>query len=164
MEGPTLRRHLIGTRFGNMEAVVTEEGLSSLRFVDMGPDPPGRLPALEMWLSGYFSGKDPGGLDMPLDLSGSTPFQRRIYGHLAEVPFGSCASYKELGEMAGFHGSPRAVGGAVGANPILIVIPCHRVLAKGPKGGYRLGGFSAGLDPKRKLLELEGLPNLPPIK
>jgi O-6-methylguanine DNA methyltransferase len=93
---------------------------------------------------------------MDLDLSGSTPFRITIYRELIKVGFGKCIGYKELGEMAGYLGSPRAVGGAVGANPLLLVIPCHRVLSRSGSG-YKLGGFSAGLDLKERLLRLEGI-------
>lgn len=146
----------IGTPLGTLEARATDVGLRSLSFVKDRPDARRELPELQNWLKVYFSGKDPGRFDMPLDLSGSTPFRRRIYEELRMVPFGGYLSYKELGEMAGYPGSARAVGGAVGANPIVLVVPCHRVLARsGSK--YTLGGFSAGLELKRRLLKLEDI-------
>ncbi len=115
---------------------------------------PGETPLLAraaQQLSEYFAGtrRD---FDLPLDPAG-TPFQRRVWTEMARIPFGATESYgalaREVGSVA------RAVGGACGANPIPIVIPCHRVVAEG--GG--LGGFSGGTGPatKRVLLELEGV-------
>ena len=115
---------------------------------------PGETPLLAraaQQLSEYFAGtrRD---FDLPLDPAG-TPFQRRVWTEMARIPFGATESYgalaREVGSVA------RAVGGACGANPIPIVIPCHRVVAE----GGALGGFSGGTGPatKRALLELEGV-------
>ncbi len=82
---------------------------------------------------------------------GATNFRRSVWNALLSVPFGETVSY---GELAGRLGNPkacRAVGGAVGANPILIMIPCHRVVAKNG-----VGGFSSGADMKNVLLSIEG--------
>lgn len=79
-------------------------------------------------------------------------FGRVVLARLAEVPFGALVTYGELARAAGRPGAARAVGGAVGRNPLPIVIPCHRVIA----ADGRLGGFSAGLPNKRALLALEG--------
>ena len=88
----------------------------------------------------------------PLDLSAGTEFQQSVWRELHRISPGKTKSY---GEIAGLIRKPkavRAVGGACGANPIPVLIPCHRVLAANGK----LGGFSGGLDWKRKLLALEG--------
>ncbi len=102
-------------------------------------------------LDEYFAGarRD---FDLPLDPAG-TPFQRRVWSEMARIPFGATASYGALARDVG--SVARAVGGACGANPIPIVIPCHRVLAT----GGALGGFSGGTGPATKLvlLELEGV-------
>ena len=79
-------------------------------------------------------------------------FARAVLARLAEVPFGRLVTYGELAKLAGSPGAARAVGGAVGRNPLPIVVPCHRVIAS----DGRLGGFSAGLPNKRALLALEG--------
>lgn len=92
--------------------------------------------------------------DVPLDLSSGTEFQRDIWRRLRKVKFGSAITYADLADAVGRPGASRAVGNAVGANPLPIVIPCHRVLAAHGK----LGGFSGGLHRKRKLLRLEGIP------
>ncbi|HET7482372.1 MAG TPA: methylated-DNA--[protein]-cysteine S-methyltransferase [Actinomycetota bacterium] len=88
--------------------------------------------------------------DIPLDLSIATPFQQRVLRALARVGYGELTSYGELARRVGT--GPRAVGGAVGRNPLPIVIGCHRVIA----GDGSLGGFGGGLDTKRYLLALEG--------
>jgi len=79
-------------------------------------------------------------------------FARTVLARLTEVRFGCLVTYGELAQSAGSPGAARAVGGAVGRNPLPIVVPCHRVIA----ANGRLGGFSAGLLNKRALLRLEG--------
>lgn len=92
--------------------------------------------------------------DLPLNPQG-TEFQRAIWAGLQQIPYGASLSYQELGEKAGVGKAPRAVGGAVGANPLPIVIPCHRVLASDRKITGYSGG--AGIPTKINLLELEGI-------
>jgi methylated-DNA-[protein]-cysteine S-methyltransferase len=91
--------------------------------------------------------------ETPLDLSTGTEFQRAVWRRLRRIRFGASISYAELADAIGQAGASRAVGNAVGANPLPIIIPCHRVLAMGGK----LGGFSGGLARKRKLLAIEGI-------
>lgn len=87
----------------------------------------------------------------PLDLSSGTPFQREVWTALGRIPCGETLSYGELAHAIGRPKAVRAVGGACGANPIPVLVPCHRVLA----ADGRLGGFTAGLDWKRRLLKAE---------
>jgi methylated-DNA-[protein]-cysteine S-methyltransferase len=91
--------------------------------------------------------------DTPLDLSCGTEFQRAVWRRLRRVRYGSHVTYAGLADSVGKPSATRAVGNAVGANPLPILIPCHRVLAS--DGG--IGGFSAGLACKRKLLAIEGI-------
>ncbi len=98
-----------------------------------------------------FEGREPGCLP-PLHLVSGTEFQRKVWTAMRIIPFGQTASYQEIAAAIGHPKATRAVGGACGANPIPVFIPCHRVLA----AGGRLGGFSGGLAWKRKLLSLEG--------
>jgi methylated-DNA-[protein]-cysteine S-methyltransferase len=91
--------------------------------------------------------------ETPLDLSCGTEFQRTVWRRLGKLKFGHATSYGELADAVGRPGAMRAVGNAVGANPLPIIIPCHRVLASGGK----LGGFSGGLSRKRQLLKIEGI-------
>jgi len=90
--------------------------------------------------------------DLPLDLSPGTSFQRRVWEQLRSVPYGRLLSYQGLACQVGGRQYARAIGGAVGANPLPIVVPCHRIVAHDAS----IGGFSCGLPAKRKLLELEG--------
>lgn len=87
-----------------------------------------------------------------LDLApAGTPFQRRVWDALLEIPYGETESYGELARRVGAPGAARAVGAANGENPIAIIVPCHRVI--GASG--RLTGYGGGLERKRLLLELE---------
>ena len=89
--------------------------------------------------------------DLPLAPVG-TPFQRAVWAELARVPYGQTLSYLQLAQRLGKPAAVRAVAQALGRNPIAIILPCHRIVSSG--GG--LGGFSAGLETKRRLLQLEG--------
>ena len=90
--------------------------------------------------------------DLPVDDSQGTPFQRRVWHVLQQVPYGTLRSYQWIATRVGGRRYARAVGSAVGANPLPIVIPCHRIVGQDAS----LGGFSGGLPMKRKLLTLEG--------
>jgi len=105
---------------------------------------------LALELDEYFAGRLRG-FRQVLELEG-TDFQRAVWAALLEIPFGEVTSYGALAARLGKPGASRAVGAANGANPVPILVPCHRVIAA--DGG--LGGFSAGLHNKRALLELEG--------
>ena len=90
--------------------------------------------------------------DLPLDFSQGTAFQQRVWKKLRAIPYGGLWSYRGLASRLGGVQYARAVGGAVGANPLPIVLPCHRIVGH----DARIGGFSCGLPAKRKLLALEG--------
>ena len=101
-------------------------------------------------LRAYFAG----GLrefSLPLDTQG-TDFQKRVWGQVAVIPYGETRSYLQIATAIGSPRAVRAVGAANGANPVPIVVPCHRVI--GAKG--KLVGYGGGLAMKRRLLELEG--------
>lgn len=93
---------------------------------------------------------------LALDLHG-TPFQTRVWDVLRAVPSGTTTTYKEIAEAIGRPDACRAVGGAIAANPIGIVVPCHRVI----RSDGHLGGYRWGADAKSHLLEVEGAP--PPV-
>jgi methylated-DNA-[protein]-cysteine S-methyltransferase len=102
-------------------------------------------------LDGYFAGRR-SGFDLPLDLQGGTAFQRSVWQALLAIPAGGTTSYGALGQRIGRPAAVRAVGAAVGRNPVSIVVPCHRVL--GSDGS--LTGYAGGLERKSALLQLEG--------
>ena len=99
----------------------------------------------------YFGGEKER-FDLPLDLQEGTPFQRRVWDRVRRIEYGRTRTYREIAAELGKPGAARAVGAANGANPIPIVIPCHRVVASDGK----LGGYRGGLEIKERLLRLEG--------
>lgn len=98
----------------------------------------------------YFSGKR---VDFPdkVDLSEGTPFQRAVWQAARLIPYGQKQSYGWIAKKIGKPGAARAVGQALGRNPLSIIVPCHRVIA----GDGKLGGFTGGLAAKKRLLALE---------
>jgi methylated-DNA-[protein]-cysteine S-methyltransferase len=102
-------------------------------------------------LDEYFDGQRRK-FDVPVDLSLSTGFSRRVLSATARIPFGSVATYRDVATRAGNVKATRAAGNALGSNPVPIVVPCHRVVRTG--GG--LGGYTGGLARKVALLRLEG--------
>lgn len=100
------------------------------------------------WLDTYFSGSEPDFMP-PFELHGSD-FRRRVWAELAKIPYGETVTYGEIAKKLGVK-SAQAVGGAVGHNPVSIIVPCHRVL--GADGS--LTGYAGGTDKKARLLELE---------
>lgn len=102
-------------------------------------------------LDAYFAGSLRK-FSVPVDLRRVTEFTERVLQVTRRIPFGQLLSYGEIAERIGAPTASRAVGGALGRNPVPIIIPCHRVIAHG--GG--LGGFTGGLETKRTLLRIEG--------
>lgn len=106
------------------------------------------------WLDIYFSGKDPS-FSLPISMH-STPFRMKVWEILKEIPCGQTVTYGEIAKRiekeSGKRVSAQAVGGAVGRNPISIIVPCHRVMGAGGK----LTGYAGGVDIKLSLLRLEG--------
>ena len=101
-------------------------------------------------LDQYWSGKRRD-FDLAVDLSPLTPFQRKVLGVTARVPYGELITYAEVARKTGNDNAYRAAAGAIGDNPVPIVVPCHRVVAS----DGTLGGYAGGLDAKRRLLTLE---------
>lgn len=110
-----------------------------------------RLDAARLQLLDYLAGTG-NTFDVSLDISRGTLFQRQVWRVLQRVPYGKLRSYQWIAARVGGRHYARAVGNAVGANPLPIMIPCHRIVAQDAS----LGGFSCGLPMKRKLLTLEG--------
>ncbi len=161
---PDLETGWIDTPVGRLRAVTTGRGVRALLWPEHPPhlvrfasdptpvaDSP-LLVELGAQLASYFAGERRT-FDLPLDLTG-TPFQLEVWAALGRIPFGATITYGELAGLLGRPGSARAVGTAVGRNPVSIIVPCHRVV--GADGS--LTGFAGGLDVKARLLELEAAP------
>lgn len=165
----TLSEARIETPIGEMLALASDEGLVALEFV--GPRrferlyarlerwfPPHDterrdhryLKAARAWLRQYFSAVEPPGEVVPLDLRGA-PFELRVWDELMLVPAGSTRTYGEIAVTLGDRNAARAVGLAVGSNPVSLIVPCHRII--GSTGS--LTGYGGGLDRKRWLLAHE---------
>lgn len=147
-----MEQAVISTPMGPLTLFAEENCLAALVFGDYGGYD--HLPLFEetrRQLEEYFAGTRQN-FDLPLNPSG-TAFQRRVWRALLDIPYGTALSYRELARRADCPKGYRAAGQANGKNPIPILIPCHRVI--GADG--TLGGYSAGLDRKRFLLELEGI-------
>jgi methylated-DNA-[protein]-cysteine S-methyltransferase len=166
-----LSRALLPTPLGEMLALDSGEGLCALEFTG----PAMRLPRLDArlrrwfppheiadrdtptiarvraWLAGYFAGADTMSAgELALDMRGA-PFERQVWSALRQIPPGETRSYGAIAAALGSPGASRAVGAANGANPIAIVVPCHRVI--GASG--TLTGYGGGLERKIWLLDHE---------
>ena len=143
---------IVATPVGFLRLAEREGALAEVRW-HRGPARRPATPLLRAaarWVADYFAGRPPGSAPFPLATAG-TRFQRRAWAAIARIPAGRTASYGDLARA--LDTSPRAVGGACRANPLPLVVPCHRVVAT--DGG--LGGFSggAGLATKDALLRHE---------
>ena len=157
--------------FGTLLLAATRRGLVRLAFPEESLD--GMLEALAQRVSPrivearapldevrreleeYFEGRRRG-FEVALDWTLVAPFARRVLRATSRIPYGGVLSYAEVAADAGSPRGFRAAGNALGANPIPIVVPCHRVL----RSGGALGGYGGGLERKRFLLQLEGAPVL----
>ncbi len=150
--------------FGILEIEASDEGISAIRWPstpdDKQPHPPittsslGRpesplLETAKTQLDEYFQGAR-NNFELPLSLTG-TPFQQLVWNALKAIPYGTTTSYGAIANAIDRPRAVRAVGRAIGSNPIPLIIPCHRVIGAGGK----LTGFSGGLDRKRWLLNRE---------
>jgi AraC family transcriptional regulator of adaptative response/methylated-DNA-[protein]-cysteine methyltransferase len=155
------------TVFGPMLMVASAQGLVRLSFGEGAADlarlyPDGDLveggaiiaelaPLVEAVVAGYLRPKAGEALPFALDLRG-TDFQRSVWQALLQIPEGQTRSYADLSRVLGVSGGDRAVGGANGANPLAIIVPCHRVI----RSDGSLGGYAYGLPMKEALLRREG--------
>ncbi|HEY7876262.1 MAG TPA: methylated-DNA--[protein]-cysteine S-methyltransferase [Actinomycetota bacterium] len=157
----------VDSPLGRLLAARTTKGLARISYVGENEDliltdladrisprvleAPARLDDLRRELDEYFHGRRQG-FDVPIDWGLTSGFGRRVLKATARIPFGRISSYKQIAAAAGSPRGSRAAGNALGANPIPIVVPCHRVLATGGK----IGGYTGGLEKKEWLLTLEG--------
>jgi len=152
---------------GPLVLAATDRGLVRLAYADGGADPvlediarrvsprmlesPARLDRARRELDEYFAGGRRA-FELPIDWQLVHGFGRQVLEATVRIPYGDAATYKSVAASAGSPRAMRAAGNALGANPMPVVIPCHRVLRTG--GG--MGGYTGGLERKRFLLELEG--------
>ena len=146
---------------GPMLLAATDRGLAGVWFVGQrhGPDSRGwredpQHPVLReavAQFAAWFAGER-SRFELPLDLQAGTPFQQDVWKALLAIPRGGTTSYAELARRVGRPSAARAVGAAVGRNPLSVVVPCHRVLGT----GGALTGYAGGLERKTALLQLEG--------
>jgi methylated-DNA-[protein]-cysteine S-methyltransferase len=165
---PLAAQGVIDSPIGPLTALATGQGIAGLWFDDqthhpgaldapIDPQHP-HIVAMRHWLQAYWAGRDPSWRDVPLDLHG-TPFQRAVWQALLAIPLGHTRSYGEIAAQVGAvprenrGTAPRAVGTAVGRNPVSILVPCHRVI--GANGS--LTGYAGGLHRKERLLQHEGV-------
>ena len=111
---------------------------------------PARLDPVRRQLDEYFEGRR-AAFDLALDRALMGDFARRVLGRTARIPYGEVSTYAQVASAIGAPRAARAVGNALGSNPIPVIVPCHRVL----RTGGALGGYGGGLDRKQWLLELE---------
>ena len=158
----------VDSPLGELLAVATDEGLVKLGYPNVPAgaqlealaaavsprllEAPARLDPVRRELDEYFSGRRRS-FAVPVDWRLTGGFVRTVLEATAAIPYGETRTYAEMASLAGSPRAFRAAGSALGANPIPIVVPCHRVLRSG--GG--LGGYGGGLEVKRTLLELEGV-------
>ncbi|WCM91174.1 methylated-DNA--[protein]-cysteine S-methyltransferase [Acidovorax sp. NCPPB 2350] len=158
------------TRLGDVRLAASPTGLAGLWFDGQRHQPAEGLDGPHAWprdadhpvlraaarqLAEYLDGARDR-FDLPLDLAGGTPFQQAVWQALATIPHGATTSYSALARGLGRPLAVRAVGAAVGRNPVSVIVPCHRVLG----AGGALTGYAGGLPRKAALLRLEGA--LPP--
>lgn len=150
---------IIDTTFGRWKTTVSGGSVRDLSFPRRAPRAgrfkfrgrvAGEAEAVARFLRRFFDAKirNPGKL--PADVAG-TDFQKRVWRQIAQIPFGRTRSYRAIARRLGMPRAARAVGNACGANPLPLLVPCHRVVAEGGK----IGGFSGGLAWKKWLLNFE---------
>ena len=133
------------------DAILPDHAIDS---AGVDTEPPDHIVAVIGEIGALLRGERPDLAAVQLDMTGITPFHRRVYEAARTIPAGETVTYGELAAECGSPGGARAVGQALGRNPFAIVVPCHRVTAAGGK----VGGFSAagGVATKLRLLDLEG--------
>src|SRR5260370_19997156 len=158
---------LFDTRAGPLRLRWNERGLVAIEMPELSPrqlraellkpsqEPPPFVRKAARTLKAHLGGARRDLSQLPLDLSVLAPFQRAVYEAVRTLPPGRTATYGEIAQRLGKPGASRAVGQALGRNPFLVAVPCHRVLA----AGGAAGGFSApgGVITKQRLLALEGV-------
>ena len=146
---------------GWIDIIAEETRIFRVSFAEEAPDSASPFPSnisvlirTIKLLDLYFAGGPIDFAEIPVQLEGSTDFQQHVWNAIQQIPYGEVRTYQWIADRIGSPKSARAVGSATGANPVSILIPCHRVVRS--NGG--LGGYGGGLERKRQLLALEGYP------
>lgn len=155
-----LHKGVLDSPLGPIDFALHNDALVSLKFSKAGrkrariePEPfPRTANRVELAFSSYFEGELDALQDVPI-LARGTRFQELVWEGLGRLGPGELTSYSELASEIGFPGAARAVGTALGRNPVVIIVPCHRVV----RSDGSLGGYGGGLDKKRWLLSHEGV-------
>ncbi|MCG8468475.1 MAG: methylated-DNA--[protein]-cysteine S-methyltransferase [Gemmatimonadetes bacterium] len=172
--GPVIRWRGFKTPFGTVRIAASRDGLIDLswqmpsddefiaRLERRHSETPvvcdcDELEPAEEQLCEYFD-RERRSFDLPIDLSALTPFQQEVLDATARLGFGEVATYAEIAERVGRPAASRAVGNALGQNPVAIIVPCHRVV----RTDGTLGGYTGGLRYKKVLLDIEGRRDLLP--
>lgn len=158
-------RGLTRLQLPERDRAATEQRLRGADRVAWLDAPPVPIAAAIAELRRYFAGEATDFASLALDLEGQSPFNRRVYDAARAIPWGRTTTYGALARDIGQAGAARAVGHALGRNPLAVIVPCHRILGGGKLGGGKLGGgkwiggFSAfgGAETKQCLLRLEGV-------
>ena len=149
-----MMQHHYASPLGGITLASDGEALTGLRFDETVPGTESETPAAfeeaARWLDAYFSGREPT-FTPAIRLVGS-PFRRAVWDVLLTIPYGHTMTYGEVAARIGC-ASAQAVGGAIGHNPIALIVPCHRVIG----AGGQLVGYAGGLDKKCALLTREGV-------
>ena len=157
----TTTHTIIETQMGDLTLVAADGVLTGVYYpghwtkpdrTAFGPRADEGFDEVERQFGEYLAGERTA-FDVPTSAVGDT-FQRRVWALLRRIPYGATTTYGELARELGDPALARAVGRAVGSNPLSVIVPCHRVVGKDGK----LTGYAGGLERKRFLLELEGLP------
>lgn len=162
---------LINSPVGALRVAVSDVGVAEISFTtsetddefrarvlargfDLVPSEPtaSDLAPVTAQLSEYFQGTRQR-FDLPIDFGGLTPFTRSVLGATADVPFGEVKTYGDIAAQIGSPGASRAVGNALGRNPIPVIVPCHRIVMS----DLTIGGYTGGIDIKERLLAIEGV-------
>lgn len=171
-EEEMVRWHSFRTPFGMMYAAATERGLARVSWGRPSPNDfvgemearfagrpvvrdPGALAEAERQLREYFAGAR-SSFDLPVDLAALSEFEQRVLQAARRIPYGQVLAYSDLARKIGKPQASRAVGNALGHNPVAIVVPCHRVVRRDGS----LGGYGGGIEYKKRLLKIEGREDL----
>jgi methylated-DNA-[protein]-cysteine S-methyltransferase len=159
MTSPAICHTVAATALGELTVARAGEAITGLYFTKhwhpparaaLGPRVDAGFGRVLAQLEEYLAGEREA-FDVPVAPRGGDTFQRRVWDLLAEIPYGRTTTYGALAARLGGDANPRQVGGAVGRNPVSILIPCHRVI--GANGS--LTGYAGGIEVKRRLLEIE---------